>query len=127
MSLNGLDSDFNSHWFGAIGHTIMQATGILAFVYIGIDLVYFFLRYLARKKDYWQAEDGYQSKSVHIQQYVDIHCGPVYQMHYKYSNMQNIVFITMTFGVGMPVLFPMAAISFAAIYVHENYMLYYVV
>lgn len=105
----------------------MQATGILAFVYIGIDLVYFFLRYLARKKDYWQAEDGCQSKSVHIQQYVDIHCGPVYQMHYKYSNMQNIVFITMTFGVGMPVLFPMAAISFAAIYVHENYMLYYVV
>jgi hypothetical protein len=40
--------------------------------------------------------------------------------------MLNIVFITMMFGAGMPILFPIAAFSFFSLYVVENYMLYYV-
>lgn len=47
-------------------------------------------------------------------------------MHYKYSAMLNITFITMMFGAGMPYLFPIAAFSFLCLYIVENYMLYYV-
>lgn len=47
-------------------------------------------------------------------------------MHYKYSSIQNIVFITMMFGAGLPRLFPIAAVSFLVLYLLEKYMLYYV-
>jgi hypothetical protein len=47
-------------------------------------------------------------------------------MHYKYSSIMNIVFITMMFGPGLPILFPIAAASLAVFFCLEKYMLYYV-
>jgi len=47
-------------------------------------------------------------------------------MHYKYSAMLNITFVTMMYGAGMPYLFPVAAISFLSLFIVENYMLFYV-
>jgi len=47
-------------------------------------------------------------------------------MHFKYSAILNICFMTMMFGVGLPILFPVAALSFGVLYLLENYMLYYV-
>ena len=61
-----------------------------------------------------------------IQQYVNIHAGPKYYMHYKYSSIMNIIFITMMFGAGMPILFPIAAVSLSGQFLLENYMLHYV-
>ena len=40
--------------------------------------------------------------------------------------MMTITFITMMFGPGIPILFPIAAASFFGLYIIENYMLYYV-
>jgi hypothetical protein len=40
--------------------------------------------------------------------------------------IMNIVFITMMFGSGLPILFPIALVSFIVIYMLEKYMLYYV-
>lgn len=47
-------------------------------------------------------------------------------MHYKYSAMMNITFITMMFGAGIPELFPVAFQCFCVLYCLEIYMLYYV-
>jgi len=47
-------------------------------------------------------------------------------MHYKYSAMMNITFITFLFGSGIPILFPIAAMAFFVLYVLEVYMLYYI-
>jgi hypothetical protein len=38
----------------------------------------------------------------------------------------NIVFITMMFGAGLPILFPIAAASLSVLFCLEKYMLYYV-
>jgi hypothetical protein len=46
-------------------------------------------------------------------------------MHYKYSMIMTIVFVTMLFGTGMPVLFPIATMSFLLLYIVEKFMLYY--
>jgi hypothetical protein len=35
------------------------------------------------------------------------------------------VFITMMFGAGMPILFPIAAVSLSAMFCLEKFMLYY--
>jgi hypothetical protein len=47
-------------------------------------------------------------------------------MHYKYSSIMNIVFMTMMFGPGLPILFPIAAASLSVLFVLEKFMLYYV-
>ena len=47
-------------------------------------------------------------------------------MHYKYSSIMNIIFITMMFGAGLPILFPIAAASLSTLFCLEKYMLYYV-
>ena len=46
-------------------------------------------------------------------------------MHYKYSTVLNIVFVTFMYGFGMPMLFPIACASFVVLYFQEKLMLYY--
>ena len=46
-------------------------------------------------------------------------------MHFKYSTMLNITFVTMMYGFGIPMLFPLAAVSLTILYLVEKTMLYY--
>ena len=43
---------------------------------------------------------------------MDIYRGPdiTYQLAYLYANALNVIFMTFLFGVGMPIMFPMAAL-----------------
>ena len=70
--------------------------------------------------------DEYPTKCTSIQQYINLWAGPQYFMHYKYSSIMNIIFLTMLFGPGMPLMFPVAALSLIVLYLLEVYMLYYV-
>jgi len=90
------------------------------------EMVWFSLRTFKRLKDKCCTSGEAKTKSTTIQQYVDIHSGPLYYMHYKYSSMMNITFITFMFGAGIPVLFPLAAAAFFVLYFLEVYMLYYI-
>jgi hypothetical protein len=46
-------------------------------------------------------------------------------MHYKYSSILTIAYITFLYGFGMPVLFPIAMLSFLVLYMVEKIMLFY--
>ena len=46
-------------------------------------------------------------------------------MHYKYSTLLNVVFVTFMYGLGMPILFPIASLSCLILYMQEKLMLYY--
>lgn len=46
-------------------------------------------------------------------------------MHFKYSNILTIVYMTMLYGFGMPILFPIALLSFMVLYGVEKTMLFY--
>jgi hypothetical protein len=58
--------------------------------------------------------------------YVEVHSGPVFFIHYKYSAILNIAFVTMMYGMGLPILFPIAALSFFTLYCMEKILLHYV-
>mmetsp|Transcript_8384 Transcript_8384/g.14013 ORF Transcript_8384/g.14013 Transcript_8384/m.14013 type:complete len:164 (+) Transcript_8384:2389-2880(+) len=92
---------------------------------IAMEIGYKGLRTLYRVMDKLNLEEGYNTKCTTIQRYVNIYAGPLYYMHFKYSSIMNIVFITMMFGTGMPILFPVAACSLMVIYLLEKGMLYY--
>ena len=46
-------------------------------------------------------------------------------MHFKYSSMMTITFITFIYGFGMPILFPIACVSFLVLYMVEKLLLFY--
>ena len=46
-------------------------------------------------------------------------------MHFKYGALLNIVFVTMTYGFGIPILFPIAAAAIFVLWIVEKSMLFY--
>ena len=46
-------------------------------------------------------------------------------MHYKFSNILNITFVTMLYGLGLPILFPIALVSYIIFWMTERYQVAY--
>jgi hypothetical protein len=121
----GAFADFNDMWFRSIGNTLVGTMYLNAFFPIIEALGYWALRILFRFLDKGCSCDKYKTKKTSIQSYIDTYTGPIYLMHYKYSALLNIVFVTFMYGLGMPVLFPIAILSFVIMYAQEKMMLYY--
>lgn len=65
------------------------------------------------------------TKCTQAVQYIRLHSGHDYLIYSKYSYLLTTVFITMTYGVGIPILFPIAAFTFALFWLHERYYIAY--
>lgn len=119
--------DFNSQWFNEIGTTLVAA--MLFNVYWPVIEFFVFagIRTLKRMLDSksFAIRRFERTKTTNIQLYIEIYSGPVFFIHYKYSSILNITFVTMMYGVGLPVLFPVAAISLLVLYCVEKLMLHY--
>ena len=121
----GLEGDFDQTWFKIIGNTITK-TMVFSMVFPIMEVCGFFsLRLLGRILDRGFSTDPYLTKKTSIQAYINTYSGPVYMMHFKYAGLLNIVFITMTFGFGMPILFPIGAVAIFVLYLVEKTMLFY--
>ena len=121
----GIESDFDKTWFKVIGNTIV-GTMIFSAVFPLLEACGFFgLRLLMRILDRGCSLDPYKTKKTSIQAYINTYAGPLYLMHFKYSALLNIIFVTMTYGYGIPILFPVAAFGILVLYLVEKTMLYY--
>ena len=117
--------DFNSKWFKLVGASLIY-TMIFNSVYPFLEAMgYWGMRLGFRILDRGFSCDKYKTKTTSIQSYIDVYAGPTYFMYFKYSTVQNIVFVTFMFGFGMPILFPVAAFSFFVLYLCERTMLFY--
>jgi len=56
--------------------------------------------------------DPYNTRFTSMAKYNDTYGGKDYVIHAKYSNVLNITYITMMYGLGMPILFPIAAFNY---------------
>lgn len=70
-------------------------------------------------------KDAPPTKQLTLQTYIDLYAGPEFNMSLKYSQIMVSVFIALTFGVGMPILYLIACIQLCGIYTLEKGMLYY--
>ena len=87
---------------------------------------FWWLRFLYRFKDRgFTSCNSEKTKKTTIQQYVELYSGPVYFIHYKYSTILNTTFVTFMYGLGLPILFPVAVVGFFVLLVVEKAMLYY--
>ena len=116
--------DFDTLWFQAIGNTLVGAMmfnlywPLIEFcVFWGMRTAYRMLdRSFSCKKT---------TKKTTLQLYYELYAGPTFFIHYKYSAILNITFVTFLYGVGLPILFPIAAASLFVLYIVEKTMLHY--
>jgi len=65
------------------------------------------------------------TKCTTIQKYVNLYGGPPHVMSYKYSALLNSTAVTFMYGLAVPELFPIAALTFASYYVCEKFLITY--
>ena len=56
-----------------------------------------------------------------MQGYVNLYGGSVFTIEAKWAETLKVVFVTLTFGAGIPILYPIAAVSFIVFYSVEKY------
>lgn len=60
-----------------------------------------------------------------MQAYINLYSGPEYLIHYKYSGILNVSYVTMMYGLGMPILFPIAAFTYFNLFFLEKLLVAY--
>jgi hypothetical protein len=83
-------------------------------------LIFYLIRFIKRSIDSGFTCNKKKTKKEVIIDYVDLYCGPEYVIHYKYSFIMNVVFMTFMFGAGLPILFPLALCSLVVLYIMER-------
>jgi len=56
---------------------------------------------------------------------VGLYAGPEYIIHFKYANILNVTYVTMTYGLGLPLLFPIAILSYLIFWLVERIQIAY--
>jgi hypothetical protein len=123
--LDGKHNDYTSEWYQDIGHTLVQTMLINAFVPSISQFVNDSIAGLLRWKDRNYTSSTYTTSKEQVEAYVDLYAGPEYIVHLKYSSVFNVVYVTMFYGVGLPILFPIAVLTLFIFYCFERYHIAY--
>ena len=71
--------------------------------------------------------DPYRTRQTGMQAFKDLYSGADYVIHFKHSQVLNSVYVTMMYGLGMPILFPVAAVNLFNNWVSERLTVAYLV
>ena len=61
------------------------------------------------------------TNSKQIYEFIDLYLGPNYQIHFKCSMVLCITYVTALYGIGLPLLFPIALLSYFIFWATERY------
>lgn len=126
MVFSGEYTDFGTQWFKDIGNTLIGAMIFNIYWPVCEFFMWYSKRVLMRILDRGLCTcNTDKTKKTTLQQYIEIYSGPVFFIHYKYSAILNISFVTMMYGAGIPILFPIAVAALTVLYLMEKMMLYY--
>lgn len=65
------------------------------------------------------------TKTPSPQAYIDLHAGPAYAIHYRYSSILLHVGISFVYGAAMPLLYPIAFLAYLILHVNERLLVCY--
>jgi len=124
--INGTIPDFNSIWFNDIGYSLVYAMIYNTFWPVMEFFIFWGMRFGYRLLDRGICScNEYKTKKSTLQPYIELYSGPTFFIHYKYSFLLNVIFVTFMYGIGLPILFPVAAAAFFVIFMVEKLMIYY--
>lgn len=123
--IKGTYYDYFPAWYSDVGMKILQ-TMIVNSIMPYVTLVTgFAIPWVKRKLDRKFGNDPYVTKKTSMAQYKILYSGTDYLVHFKYAGVLNIVYITMMYGIGIPLLFPIAAFNFFNQYLTERMIVAY--
>jgi len=112
-------------WYAEVGGKIVQTMLINSILpYVGL-VTGFVIPMIKRALDNGFSGNQYKTKKSAMGGYKDLYSGAEYVIHFKYSGVLNIVYITMMYGMGMPILFVLAAFNFFNQWVCERVIVAY--
>jgi len=121
--------DFTPQWYAVVGYQIVQTMILNALMPLVTETVPILIGWLAQRHDQgWTLDEQqrlYKTKTTQIYQYLDLYSGPTFIIHFKYSVILNVTYVTMFYGAGLPILFPIATLSYFIFYCAERYGLAY--
>jgi len=125
LPFKGRYPDLTFGWYNDIAPSLITTMLFNAFFPIIEFFINFGMKIAFRFLDRSFTCDTYRTKKKTVPQYVTLYSGPEYLMHYKYSAMMNITFVTFMFGLAIPLLFPIALLSFMILFVVERLCITY--
>jgi len=124
---DGPFTDYMPQWYLDVGLKILQTLVINSIMPIVGVCVGFGVPLVKQKLDNRFTNNVYMSKSTSMGKFKAIYSGVEYLIHFKYSDFLNITYISMMYGLGIPLLFPVASLNFALTWAAERTILAYVV
>ena len=125
----GLLYDYQPKWYAIVGNKIVQTMIINAFMPILSEYIPKLKKELLQRFDQsWESNAQqrlYETKKTQIYSYMDLYSGPEFVAHFKYSAILNLTYVTMFYGPGLPILFPIAVLSYFLFYCVERFGLAY--
>lgn len=82
----------------------------------------FLIPAIKRRKD---AKRPQETKITGMAKFKILYSGGEYVTHFKFANVLNVIYVTMMYGIGMPMLFPVAAINLLNQYFCERIIIAY--
>ena len=124
--VGGSLQDFNRTWFKLIGNTIVGTMVINSIIPFVTALFNDCLKGMERVMDRGSClKSSYVTSKTSISDYIALYAGFEHPIHEGFASLLIIIFVTFTFGFGIPVLFPIAFFSIVVLYRFEKYSLYY--
>lgn len=117
--------DYMPLWYSDVGAEIVQTMLINVIKPFFMLIPGFAVPWLKQKMDRKWTNDIYSTKKTSMAGYKTIYLGGEFKVHTKYSQVLNIIFITLFYGSGMPLLFPLSALNLFAIYITERISITY--
>ena len=125
--------DYSPTWYAKIGNTLVHTMLLNAFMPIIFEALECVLRWLEIAYDsrMWcqcgkrSHERYYSTKKKQIYGLIELYAGPDYIIHFKYSGILNVTYVTMMYGIGLPLLFPIALLSYFIYWAVERYQVAY--
>ena len=119
--------DFSNKFYLEVGSIIVQTMLIQSMLpFINLAQVAY-TNYALRFKDsrFTMFDQTPKTSLTTVQQYIENVAGPEVQLEIQYSYIFVTIFTTFTFGLAIPILFPIALFSLINLYISNRIMLAY--
>ena len=125
IPLRGSYTDLDENWYIDMGDALVWTMLINALnPYITITVSFVVVSLLRALdmgfKNYCCCHNSHKTNKKTVQAYVDLYSGPPHKIYTMYGVVLNTVWTTAMYGMALPILFPIAALTFLNVYLCER-------
>lgn len=120
-------TDYNMKWYLTVADQLENTMFIQAFMPYVNFLILYSLKFLGRFADskFTQCRKFPKTKKKTKEAFAATYAGPDVSIHFRYASILNDVWVTFTYGIALPTLFPICLLGLFNMYVAEKLMFAY--